>query len=101
MTPFVTVSPPPADCAQIIADWAGDLASNGIASFLKWFEKVKGRVAPSPCSSPREGSPVGRPTLKVYRKVDRGGSGPAEGPEETQEELEVWLHLNRLQMNVK
>ena len=35
------VSPPPADCAQIIADWAGDLASNGIASFLKWFEKVR------------------------------------------------------------
>lgn len=35
------VCAPPTDCATAIAEWAADLASNGIASFQKWYDRVK------------------------------------------------------------
>jgi cysteine desulfurase / selenocysteine lyase len=35
------VAAPPKMCAQAIQEWAHDLAENGIASFLKWYERVK------------------------------------------------------------
>ena len=35
------VAAPPSDCANVIAEWATEMSANGIAGFLKWFERTK------------------------------------------------------------
>jgi len=35
------VCAPPVDCSAAVAEWAADLAANGIASFQTWYDRVK------------------------------------------------------------